>query len=425
MSVGAGTPQVPAVVLGGTGAAISIVRSLGRVGVPVHVLATERSSLAEASRYCVSFFAVGQEEGASARWLDWLERDGPRGAVLLPTSDEGVELVVRHGNRLRELGYRLLDYAGDTSLAMLDKQRTYALARAIGVECPQTWSVRDEEHLRAIAGEVRYPCGLKPVASHLFAKHFLAKVLIANNAEELLAGFAVASAVGVEMLVTEIIPGPDDQNWAFRTYIDATGQPLFRVTTNRLRSRPIHFGTNTYLVTRWDPEVAEVGLRFLQGIGLRGLAYTELKRDARDGRLKLIECNHRFGNAQEVVRRAGVDVAVLVYHLALGQPQPAVGPWRAGVRLWFPLRDIRAARAYRRAGETTWPRWVGSLIRPRVYLPVFAFDDLRPTFYNFGRRVARMRRRWIRLSTQTWCGWSSGTALAAQEALASLAPMVA
>ena len=124
------------------------------------------------------------------------------------------------------------------------------------------------------------------------------------------------------------------------------------------------------------------------------------------------------------MRRAGIDVAVLVYKLALGEPQPVVGPWREGVRLWFPLRDTRAARTYRRAGETTWPRWLGSLMRPRVYLPVLAFDDLRPTFYDLGRRIARTWRRRLRqLDRASWCA-SLATALAAQEALASLAPMI-
>src|SRR3712207_7159440 len=49
-----------------------------------------------------SFVAVGNADGVPGRWLECLERDCPRGAVLLPTADEGVELVVRHEERLRE-----------------------------------------------------------------------------------------------------------------------------------------------------------------------------------------------------------------------------------------------------------------------------------------------------------------------------------
>ena len=388
------TKQVPAVVLGGTGASLSITRSLGRAGVPVHVLGTDPVSPARASRYCTSFVAVGREDGVAGRWLDWLVTSAPAGAVVLPTSDEGVELVVRHQQELQERGFRLLDYAGETSLAMLDKDRTYELARQVGVDCPRTWRVRDEDDLRSLRDELSYPCALKPVQSHLFAKHFnKRKVLIANDYGELSAGLARTKQLGLDMIVTDIITGPDHFNWAFRTYIDSTGQPLFNVTTNRLRSGPIHFGTNCYLVTRWNAEVAEVGLRFMQGIGLRGLAYVELKRDARDGRLKLIECNHRFGAAQEVVRRAGIDATLIAYRRALGLPTPPEDSWREGVRLWFPLRDFRAAREYRRHGELTWGRWLLSILRPRVYVPVLARDDLGPSVYNLRIRVSRVLRR--------------------------------
>lgn len=380
-------------VLGGTGAALSVTRSLGRIGVPVHVLGTDSSSLARASRHCASFVAAESGDGLVECWLHWLETSGPRGAVLLPAADNGVELAVRHASHLESLGYRLLDYAGDVSLAMLDKARTYELAREVGVDCPQTWRVRDEGDLRDIAGELSYPCALKPLQSHLFARHFQKKVFLADDRAQLLEGFARARDAGVEVLVTEIIPGPDDSNWAYRTYIDERGQPAFGLTTNRLRSGPPHFGTNCYVVTRWNPEVAEMGLRFLQGVGLRGLAYTEIKRDTRNGRLKLIECNHRFGNAQEVVRRAGLDVAQFAYLRATGRQTPEMGHWREGVRLWFPLRDFRAARQYVREGELTWPQWAASLARPHVHTPALAFEDPAPTLHNASRKLRNAYRR--------------------------------
>ena len=53
----------------------------------------------------------------------------------------------------------------------------------------------------------------------------------------------------------------------------------------------------------------------------------EFKRDTRDGRLKLIECNHRFTAANELVRRAGIDLARIAYDRACGDdvpPTPAI-----------------------------------------------------------------------------------------------------
>jgi predicted ATP-grasp superfamily ATP-dependent carboligase len=142
-------------------------------------------------------------------------------------------------------------------------------------------------------------------------------------------------------------------------------------------------------MTRWDPEVAEAGLRFLRGVGLRGLAFVELKRDPRDNVLKLIECNHRFGAAQEVIRRAGLDVAAFAYRHAAGQPTEPMDSWREDVHLWFPARDIRAGRDYVRAGELTWPAWLRSLAKRHVYTPAFTFDDPRPSGANLWHKMAR------------------------------------
>lgn len=384
------TVQPPAVVVGEVGSALSVTRSLGRAGVTVHVLGAGSKSLAPSSRYCSSYSSVGTEHGVIDRWLGWLEEHGPRGAVLLPTGDEGVELVVRNQHRLADLGYLTLDYAGEVSLAMLDKVRTYDLADKAGVPCPRTWTMQQPEDASRVADQIVFPCALKPVHSHLFARHFgPAKVLVVGDEEELATSLAGTLALGLEMMATEIIPGPDQNNWTYRTYIDERGEPAFDVTTNRLRSHPIHFGTNSYIETRWNPEVAEAGLRFMQGIGLRGLAYTELKLDPRDGRHKLIECNHRFGAAQEVVRRAGLDVALFAYRRAAGLRAQPGNDWLEGVRLWFPARDLRAARDYRRAGELTWASWVRSLARRRVYTPSFVFDDPRPSAANLWRKLLR------------------------------------
>jgi D-aspartate ligase len=194
------------------------------------------------------------------------------------------------------------------------------------------------------------------------------------------------------MLATEVIPGPEHATWTYSTYMDEGGEPLLGLTRNKLRSFPIHFGTNSYVVTRWSPEVAEAGLRFLRGVGLRGLANVEFKRDSRDGELKLIECNHRFVNVQELMLRAGLDMALFTYNRALGRPTPPVGTWREGVRLWFPARDWRAARDYRRKRELTWAQWLGSLTHRRIHTPVLTLDDTRPFIASLRAKVRRRLR---------------------------------
>lgn len=386
-----GISATPAVIVGGIGSTVSLVRSLGRAGIPVDVLAGGGPTWARASRFCRSVTHLGSGPDIIDRWLHWLETKGPEGAVLLPSGDEGVELIVRYRDRLERAGYRLPPTAGETSLAMLDKARSYELARDVGIACPRTWTVNGEADLDSIRGQLTYPCALKPLHSHLFSKHFpQTKVLVARDEPELVEFIRETGRLSLEMLVTEIVAGPESFTWTFSTYLDDDGRALFGLTRNKLRSQPIHFGTNCYVVTRDNPEVARLGLQFLQGIGLRGIAHVEFKWDSTDRTYKLMECNHRFVNPQEVIRRAGVDAALLVYNDVLGIKPDRTPEWREGVRLWWPERDFKAALAYRREGEITWRRWVRSLLHRPIYVPRMALDDPGPTAMVGAHRARRV-----------------------------------
>src|SRR5207302_1489640 len=72
------------------------------------------------------------------------------------------------------------------------------------------------------------------------------------------------AALGLEMLVVEVIHGIDDEFVSYFGYLDEGGAPLLQFTKRKLRQDPIHFGIATYHATTHDPEVAELGLRFLR-----------------------------------------------------------------------------------------------------------------------------------------------------------------
>jgi D-aspartate ligase len=376
----------PAVVLGGVGGALSVARSLSRYGVRVHVLG-DGPSLVGASRHCAEFVDLGDDDGLQERWLERLA-DGPHGAVVLPVGDDGLELVARHRSWLDERGYIPVEANDEVLLAMLDKYRTYELATRARVAAPPTTLIFSPSDAATAAEEVGFPCALKPLHSHRFSRHFNVKVFVAEEREELAGIVARTSALGLEMLATAIVPGGDERYCSYYTYIDDRGEPIFHFTKRKIRQYPIHFGLGTYHLTDWSPEVAAEGLRFCQEIGLRGLANVEFKRDPRDESLQLIECNHRFTAVNEIVRLAGIDLAVLTYDRLLGRPVPRMQRYRTGVRLWSQLEDLSAAKAYRRAGEVSYRAWLGSLLH-RQHSYFFEWRDPGPTLLSFARKLRR------------------------------------
>src|SRR5207244_1043773 len=119
----------------------------------------------------------------------------------------------------------------------------------------------------------------------------------------------------------------------------------------------------------------------------RGLVNVELKRDPRDGRLKLIECNHRFTEMNELVRLAGLDLALFTYARHIGQPIDVSGTYAEGMRMWKPGKDLRAFLQYRRAGELTLRECVRSLAH-RQRMMLWDRRDPGPSLQNTARIAA-------------------------------------
>lgn len=387
----AGLP--PAVLLGGENIAVSAARSLAAEGAHVYALGDPTDPV-RASRGCGTWVDVGAKKGVADRYLEWLSSDGPRAGAVLPCDDDSLEMIARNRAQLVEWGYAPIEANDETLLAMLDKDRTYELSRLAGVPTPRTATVRTREEAAAAAGSFTYPCALKPLSSHEFAKHFgiLRKVLLADDRDELMAAFEETLQYGIEMLVTEIIPGADDQYFSYYSYLDADGNPLYHFCKHKLRQWPVHFGLTTYHETIWDPRVAELGLKFFQGVGLRGVGNVEFKRDPRDGEYKIIECNHRFTAASDLVRHAGIDMPLIAYRRALGLPVEPVRGYRVGARMWHPIEDVRALRGYREEGSLSVGAWLRSLWH-RQHFPLLSLSDPGPSAASLSVKAGRLGRK--------------------------------
>ena len=384
---------LPAALLGGGPIALSVARSLHRLSVPVYA-AGHKIDPVQHSRACARFVDLGSGHGVQERWLQWL-RSFDQPVVVLPCCDDALELVARHRDELRNLGHISIEADDEVLLAMLDKRSTYDLARRLGMRTPHTTVVERGSSAEQIIERVGLPCALKPAQSHVFTRvfPFLTKALIARSRAELEALLARLEPLGIEMLASDIVPGGDDRLAALTTYLDHAGAPLFMFTRAKVRQYPPHFGIGCYQVTRWDPSLAEAGLRFLQGVGVRGLASVEFKRDDVDGELVLIECNHRFTTATELSRLAGIDQAQIVYRRLVHPPGALPESFRQGVRLWNPVEDTLASLNGVRAGELTPTAWVRSLLH-RQHLPLLSLTDPAPSIAGLGVLAGKA---WLRL----------------------------
>ena len=383
--------------------AVSIIRSLGGAGVDVRLLCRPGSPTSY-SRYARRLPAdgPGPQTQLWARYLLGSQSDALRGAVLLACNDDALEMLLEHREALAEK-YLLDVCEPGAQRALLDKLATYRLAAEAGVPTPRFWPVESLAGIEAGKDEYTYPLMLKPLYAHQFKRFFDGKYLMARDFDELLAAYRQASEHGVEVVLLEVIPGPDDLLCSYYTYLDESGTPRFHFTKRIIRRYPEREGFGCYHITDWNPEVRDLGLKLFGHAGLKGVANVEFKRDPRDGRLKLIECNARFTAANGLLTAAGIDLAAYVYRRAAGLPQPALDgvAYTKGLRLWYPLDDYLAFLDLRRDGRLGLAAWARDVAHYQV-LPYFCWSDPLPSAMRLkvslrtlaavnARRVAR---RW-------------------------------
>jgi predicted ATP-grasp superfamily ATP-dependent carboligase len=407
----------PVVLLGGSTNALSIARSLGRTGVKVYAINWHTAAV-RYSRYC-HWLPVPWNGNDQESWTSYLlgpESDSLRGAVLLAGSDQGIEIIADHREKL-QAKFILDESNPDAQRCMLNKLCTYQQAVAAGVPTPRFWVAATPQEILALQGELVFPLLVKPHFSHRFGERFGKRFAVAHNFDELVAAHETVSQAGIDTMLVEVIPGPDDRLCSYYTYLDEDSQPLLHFTKRIIRRFPANRGDACYHITDWNPEVRDLGLKLFHHVRLRGLANVEFKRDDRDGQLKLIECNARFTAANNLVAESGCDLAQFVYHRLIGRPKPAPQTYVIGKRLWYPRQDFQAFRELRRKKQITFWRWLASIAH-RQTLPYFRWHDPMPTVINGLRAVKADElyctvRNALRRGLQRLGGWLRGSSAAA------------
>jgi predicted ATP-grasp superfamily ATP-dependent carboligase len=369
----------PVLILGGKENALSVTRHLGRLGITVRVSGPP-SCWALYSRHCTEAFRVPSGETQASYWRRLLLGNDRKldGHILLAMSDDAIEFII--ANRGQLLTRYTLDEA-DAGLQhdFLDKLRTLELADAAGIDAPRHWKITGEKDLAAICGKVIFPAAIKPLRSHTFIKIFGQKLFVVSDSfEELREKVRLAWERGLEVFVVEMIPGPDTALSSYYTYRLAGGFKLFHFTKSVIRRWPVNHGNACYHKTGWLPETAAAGEKFFDAVGLRGLGNIEFKRDSRDGKLKIIEVNARFTAAQELVRRAGLPIDLMVYCHLTGQNLPAIRHTFRELRYWYPLRDFLSFLELRKRHELNFLDWLRSFAPTAHVFPLASLEDPAP-----------------------------------------------
>lgn len=371
---------------------LATVRSLGRNGVPVIGLDWGRDNCGFASRYCTAKICpspIRQPEELSL----FLRKEGERldrPGILFVSSDAAALFVFRHAHELAG-HFRFSLPSPEVQEALVNKRKQYELAERMGIPCPSVFYPESPEEADRIAGHLEYPVFLKPYVGHLWREHFANKGFKVGNRQELLRRFQEVFARGLPVMVQSIILGPITNNYAVSGYIAGDGRPVAVFTTRKIRQYPVEFGVGTLVESIHYPELADLGLRLMQGLGHRGIGEVEFKRDESDGELKFIEINPRLWLQYGLAEDCGLNLVMMQYRDLAGLPPVAAREFTAGVRWLDPFNDLYSVVGLIRRRQLSLRELVTSWSRVRSHV-TFARDDMGP-FWVVARNGIRTLAR--------------------------------
>ena len=340
-----------AVVLGGDYQGLGVVRSLGRIGVPVLVLDDERS-ISRFSRYATLALRVADLRTAQATvetLVDIAHRYHLQGWLLYPTRDEQVAALSLYRDALCPT-YRVPAPAWEIVQFAWDKRKTYDLARQLNLPIPRTWISSSFRGLDDL--DLPFPLVLKPAIKENFFYRTRAKAWQVRNRAGLRDRFRSATRFlpPAEILLQEFIPGDGRHQLSYCAFFKR-GKGVGTMVARRRRQHPHDFGrASTFVETIELPAVETLAERFLNAINYYGLVEVEFKMDQRDGQIKLLDVNARTWGYHALGSTAGVDFSRLLYvdqvggHVEFCRSRPGVSWVRLLTDLPTGLLDILAGR---------------------------------------------------------------------------------
>jgi D-aspartate ligase len=365
---------------------LGVIRSLGRVGVPVYGVHEGPWAPAAGSRYLAGRFFWRPSPADVDRVLTGLLRLAERigqPSVLLTTDDAGAIFLAEHGRDLRRW-FLFPDPPRDLPRRLAGKYSLHEVCREFGVCSPRTLTPGSLQEAREFASSAGYPLIAK-LTTPWAAGSALRSTSVVAGQQDLDRGYENCARSGVGLMLQEFIPGGPGHDWFFHGYCDANSICLPAFTGVKERSYPADAGLTSLGRSVANEDLREQVTSLLTKLGYRGLLDLDIRLDERTGEYNLLDFNPRLGAQFRLFRdTAGTDVALAAYLDLTDQPIPP-GEQVNGRGFLVENYDPISALAHMRRGELGPRSWLASM-RTIHETAWFARDDLRP----FGLMCLRM-----------------------------------
>jgi D-aspartate ligase len=388
--------RVPVVVIdqGGHGT-VAIARTLGRLGIPVYLVAQEGlPNPGWWSRYWADRmrwdFSRAEEESVSFM-LDVgarIRADHGTSAVLLTLADWIAIFIERNGGALQEQ-FVFPQAERPVIRALLNKWDMHLLAKAHDIPTPAAARPASFDEIDEFLARTDFPILMKAAERYVRDPPPTKKILSRQQLMDEV-GDRAARGSPLNIVLQEFIPGDVDTVWMCNGYFGADPDRDVTFTGRKLRQLSAA-GIASLAVCLPNETVAAQTRQFMRGVGYRGCVGIGWRYDARDGLYKVLDVNARVSGVFRLFEGTNqMDVARVCYLDLTGQevPMTALRPRRK----WMLEDDFKVAATSVRSGQLTMAEWVRS-IRGVQEWHWLAVDDPLPFLARFGDALRRRVQR--------------------------------
>jgi D-aspartate ligase len=359
---------------------LGVMRSLGRLGIPMYGVHPTRWPITAFSRYCRKVFTLDVETIPAEQSVDsLLEIAGRIGSrpLLIATNDATTLFVARNASRLKE-GFLFPDNPTQVVWSLYNKKEMYFLAKRLSIPTAETVFPESRAHVLEFCEKAQFPVMLKASDGISVSRRTREKMLIVKSKEDLIRHYdAMEDASNPSLMIQEYIPGTDATVWMFDGYFDENSECRFGMTARKIHQTPVYTGMTALGVCLPCAEIEEATRALVKAVGYKGILDIGYRYDKRDRTFKLLDVNPRLGASFRLfVAKDGMDVARAQYLHVTGQPIP-VSEMCVGRKWIVEDRDLVSCVKYYRHGVLTPRDWLASYagIQECAW---FASDDVKP-----------------------------------------------
>ncbi len=367
------TMSIACIVIGGYVNGYAIIQELCEYNVPNLILVDYHKDPAYYSNKLKGRYVIAQSEDALLKILQFIHTTYDT-LFLFPTQDVHLSHLAHLYNKIK--AYCKVAFNVENVVKYQDKAIQYRFCEELGIPYPATCILKSIDDLDAIKA-LQFPIIVKATSRHSDV-HTFRNAYCASHGDWLKKSNRLGKLLenGVELMVSEVIPGDGSNIFAYVGYRKSDGHILGEWTGRKLAQFPNDFGVFSSAKAEQNATVLQQGRTLLEAMNLWGIAEPEFKYDFRDGQYKLMEINLRPMMWHRVGALNKMPLNYIQYLDLKGEVRNRFEcEYNAGIyaNLWYEVLNLLKYRRYYKIFKQ-------NVLSTHTTIALYDSQDIRPFF---------------------------------------------